>query len=128
MLNELGDEEKIMMDIKFQEFHQENIYQFFENIRLLQTLFQDIQIHEEEYKKEMAHISIPKMRLMNEEIQVIHDQIEDLSFKMKEYMYQIQQNQLSKNVKNPLFQKIIRERMESRRLLRPIWHFLLNSA
>lgn len=128
MWNELDKMDKIMMDQQFQEFHQENINQFFENIRLLQTLFQDIQIQEEEYKKEMNKIGIPKMRLMNQEIQVLHHQIKDLSFQMKEYIYQLHQNQFIKNVKNPLCQKIIEERIESRRLLLPIWQFLINSA
>lgn len=128
MLNGLGDEERIIMDQQFQEFHQENIYQFFENIRLLQTLFEEIQNQEKEYKIQMSNLSIPKMRLMNQEIQVIHDQMKDLSFQMKEYIYQIQENKLSKNIKNPLFHKIIQERIESRRLLLPIWQFLINSA
>lgn len=128
MWNELEEREKIWMDQQFQEFHQENINQFFENIKILQTLFQDLQIQEEEYKKEMNQISIPKMRLMNQEIQVLHEQMKSLSFQMKEYIYQLQQNQMTKNMKNPYFQKIIEERMESRRLLRPIWQFLINSA
>lgn len=128
MWSDLEEREKIMMDQQFQELHQENIDQFFENIKILQTLFQDLQIQEEEYKKEMNKISIPKMRLMNQEIQVLHDQMKDLSFQMKEYIYQLHQNQITKKTKNPLFQKIIQERIESRRLLRPIWQFLINSA
>lgn len=128
MWNELEEREQIWMDQQFKEFHEQNIVEFFENIKILQTLFQDLQIQEEEYKKEMNQISIPKMRLMNQEIQVLHEQIKSLSFQMKEYIYQLQQNQMTKNIKNPYFQKIIEERMESRRLLRPIWQFLINSA
>ena len=128
MLNELGNEERFMMDQKFKEFHQENIHDFFENTRLLQTLFQEIQNQEEEYKKQMSNLSIPKMRLLNQEIQVMHHKMKELSFQMKEYIYQLHQNQFIKNVKNPLCQKIIEERIESRRLLLPIWQFLINSA
>ena len=128
MWNELEEEERIIMDQQFQEFHQENIHDFFENIRLLQTLFRDLQMQEEDYKKEMMKISIPKMRLINQEIQVLHHQMEDLSFQMKEYIYQLHQNQLSKNNKNSHFQKIIQERKESRRLLHSLWPFLINSA
>jgi hypothetical protein len=128
MWNELEEKEKMMIDQQIQEFHEENIDHFFENIRLLQTLFQEIQNQEEEYKKKMNKISIPKMRVMNQEIEFLHHQMKDLSFQMKEYIYQLHQNQLMKNIKNSLFQKIIEERMESRRLLLPIWQFLINSA
>jgi hypothetical protein len=119
----ISEMEKKNMDELFHQFHIENIHQFFEYVRCMQNLLQDIQRNENEIKKQAEEMEISKMRLMNQEIQVLHHHFEDIQFQIKEYIFQ--SKEMIQVKKNSSFDKIIQERQNARNILAPFWNSML---
>jgi hypothetical protein len=116
----ISDMEKKMMDDLFQEFHNDNINQFFENMKLMQNVLKEILMNEEKLKKQIANTEIPKMRLLNQEIQVLHHHFDEIKFQIQEYIYQLQ-NMIDIK-KNSKYENIIQERKLARNVLHPFWN------
>ncbi len=120
MFEELSNEEKEKIDLLCNDFHQENIQQFMDYTKMMKNIIENIHDQQEKIQK----ISIPQMRLMNQEIQVLQHQIENVLHQMKEMIYQLnEENMISSElkIKNQKYEEIIYERRETRRIFRNLF-------
>lgn len=126
----LDEMDKMKMDQLCLEHHKENIQNFFETSHLIKSLLHDLETKEEEYKTKMSNISIPQMRTMHQEFEILYHQMNNINYRIKELTYQLHQHQLSsqKSQNHPFYQKVIEERKQAREILKPIWKFVMNSA
>ena len=134
MIWELKDEEKEQLDQQFHILHLDHIQQFFEKLHLTQNIIQNLLHNESAIKQKMSQMEIPTIRLFHEEFQTLHQQLLDTEFQLKELTYQIHQHNIIStssdlsHMNNPIYKKMIEERIETRRILQPFWNSILQKS